>query len=64
MPLYEYYCKKCGKYFEMFQSITEGVPEICMYCKKKKSLRRLISKTSFQLNGGGWYKDGYSNHKR
>ncbi|MGI5861218.1 MAG: FmdB family zinc ribbon protein [Myxococcales bacterium] len=57
MPIYEYECKKCGRY-EVTQRITEDALTACKTCGQP--VRRLISETSFALKGGGWYKDLYS----
>jgi putative FmdB family regulatory protein len=57
MPIYEYYCEKCGK-FEFTQRITENPLGRCPTCKQK--VRKLISNTSFQLKGTGWYLTDYA----
>jgi putative FmdB family regulatory protein len=62
MPTYEYECKKCGKHFEYFQSISEPKKTECEECKGP--LERLISPSGFILKGGGWYKDLYSSTKK
>ena len=59
MPIYEYACAACGHQFEEWQKITDKPVKVCPKCKAKK-VERLISATSFQLKGGGWYKDLYS----
>lgn len=59
MPIYEYRCEACGQEFEELQKISDPPLSVCRKCGKPE-LRRLISKTSFQLKGGGWYKDLYS----
>ena len=56
MPIYEYRCEKCGV-FEETQRITDPALERCPTCRRK--VRRLISNTSFQLKGGGWYVTDY-----
>ncbi len=61
MPIYEYACKKCGKVVEVFQKVNDPPPKSCEKCGGK--LGRVISHTSFQLKGGGWYKDLYSSTK-
>ena len=61
MPIYEYQCKKCGKVVEVFQKVSDPGPKTCERCGGK--LGRLISHTSFQLKGGGWYKDLYASTK-
>ncbi len=57
MPIYEYRCEKCGD-FEQMQRITDPALERCPTCRRK--VRRLISNTSFQLKGSGWYVTDYA----
>lgn len=57
MPIYEYRCEKCGD-FEVSQRITEDALKKCPTCKRK--VQRLISSTSFQLKGSGWYVTDYA----
>jgi putative FmdB family regulatory protein len=59
MPIYEYACEKCESEFEVEQRITDSPVKSCPRCKSKK-VKRLISRTSFVLKGGGWYSDLYS----
>jgi putative FmdB family regulatory protein len=59
MPIYEYHCDACGHEFEVMQKITDEPVHKCEACKKLKA-RRMISQSSFQLKGGGWYSDLYS----
>jgi len=61
MPIYEYGCEQCGKTFEYMQSMTDPRRERCEECGGP--LKRLLSTTSFQLKGGGWYKDLYASPK-
>jgi putative FmdB family regulatory protein len=61
MPIYEYACKKCGKVVESFQKASDPGPKTCAKCGGR--LGRVISHTSFQLKGGGWYKDLYASAK-
>lgn len=56
MPIYEYRCEKCGDFEEM-QRITDPPLAKCPRCRGK--VRRLISNTSFQLKGSGWYVTDY-----
>ena len=58
MPLYEYGCHDCGHQFEELQSFSDPPIEVCSKCGGK-NVSKLISKTSFVLKGGGWYKDHY-----
>jgi len=61
MPVYEYLCQKCGKEFEESQRITDKPLKKCKFCNGP--VDRLISRSSFALKGGGWFKDGYSGSK-
>lgn len=62
MPIYEYACAACGHEFEEWQKMSDPPVRVCPKCKKKK-VERLISRTAFQLKGGGWYADLYSSSK-
>ncbi len=57
MPIYEYYCRRCGE-FEVTQRITEDPLKRCPTCRG--SVKKLISNTSFQLKGTGWYVTDYA----
>src|SRR5438552_3125230 len=57
MPIYEYRCEHCGDFEEM-QRITDPPLVRCPTCRRK--VRRLISNTSFQLKGTGWYATDYA----
>lgn len=56
MPIYEYQCNKCG-IIEVNQRIIESPLSRCPHCRSK--VHRLISQTSFQLKGTGWYATDY-----
>ncbi len=58
MPIYEYKCSKCGEVFEAFQKINDNPLNKCKFCSGK--VERLISQSSFQLKGSGWYLTDYS----
>jgi putative FmdB family regulatory protein len=62
MPVYEYQCSTCGHEFEREQRISEDPIKKCPQCGKLKA-KRLISRTSFVLKGGGWYGDLYASQK-
>jgi putative FmdB family regulatory protein len=57
MPIYEYQCQKCGT-FEVTQRITENPLSKCPTCRGR--VKKLISNTSFQLKGTGWYITDYA----
>ena len=57
MPIYEYQCHKCG-IIEVTQRITQKALTKCPTCKSK--IKKLISNTSFQLKGTGWYITDYA----
>jgi len=56
MPIYEYHCEQCGDCEEM-RRITDPPLTRCPSCNRK--IQRLISQTSFQLKGSGWYATDY-----
>lgn len=57
MPIYEYRCKCCEKKFEELVQAREDAVS-CPVCQSQK-VGKLISRTSFALKGGGWFKDHY-----
>jgi len=58
MPVYEYECQECNKVFEVQQKIADEPLSHCPECEAP--VKKLMSMSSFQLKGGGWYADGYS----
>ncbi|MFT5701216.1 MAG: putative FmdB family regulatory protein [Desulforhopalus sp.] len=58
MPVYEYECKACEKVFEIQQKMADDPLTECPECEGP--ITKLMSMSSFQLKGGGWYADGYS----
>lgn len=60
MPLFEYRCQACDHLEEVLQKHTDPAPEACPACGKPGTMAKAISLTSFQLKGGGWYKDLYA----
>jgi putative FmdB family regulatory protein len=58
MPIYEYECTSCCNVFEIVQRMTEDPLTNCPDCSGP--VKKLVSMSSFQLKGGGWYADGYS----
>ncbi len=59
MPIYEYECQKCHELTEVMQKMSDPPPAKCPKCGAKK-LQRVMSQTSFQLKGEGWYITDYS----
>jgi len=57
MPIYEYHCGKCGD-FEVMQKMSDKPLSTCPTCRRK--VNKLISSTSFQLKGSGWYVTDYA----
>ena len=58
MPIYEFVCEKCGRIVERLQKVSDPPPDACPECGSK--MAKIMSRNSFQLKGGGWYKDLYS----
>ncbi len=58
MPIYEYLCASCGEVFEVFQKIHDEPVNECKFCRGR--VEKLISHTSFQLKGSGWYLTDYA----
>lgn len=63
MPIYEFLCAECGKVIEAFQKLGDPPPKKCDECGGKR-LSKLVSRSAFQLKGGGWYADLYASKKK
>lgn len=64
MPTYEYQCTKCGRVFEVFQSITakpkRRIPTDCKRCNNMAPVQRLIGCGAGVLfKGSGFYETDY-----
>lgn len=60
MPTYEYECEKCGKLFEVFQSMVEDRLTKCVDPKCKGKVTRLIGAGSgIIFKGSGFYETDY-----
>lgn len=58
MPTYEYECTKCGKHFELFQSIKAEPVKKCPKCKGK--VKRLLGAgAGIIFKGSGFYETDY-----
>lgn len=58
MPIYEYECRKCGEVVEKIQKFSD--PPLRKHAGCGGSLTKLISQSSFQLKGSGWYATDYA----
>lgn len=58
MPIYEYGCDACGKVLEVMQKFSDEPLKTCPDCSGP--LTKLISRTSFQFKGTGWYVTDYA----
>lgn len=64
MPVYEYKCPVCDTTFDVKASVSDPPPQ----CPSKNDAGepcqgapvKLVSKSTFILNGGGWAANGYS----
>lgn len=57
MPLYEYKCTKCGHRLEKIQMFSDKPLKRCPECGGP--LEKLISASSVQFKGSGWYVSDY-----
>ena len=57
MPIYEFVCESCGRIVERLQKVSDPPPNECPECGGK--MAKIMSRNSFQLKGGGWYRDLY-----
>ena len=62
MPIYEYICEKCGAHTEVIQKISDAPLKRCKKCRGK--LEKIVSRSSFQLKGSGWYQSDYSSQSK
>src|SRR5262249_16667674 len=58
MPIYEYRCTRCGAEFEVIQKISDPPLKKCRDCGA--ALEKVVSRSSFQLKGSGWYVTDYA----
>jgi len=57
MPLYEYECGRCGRRFELIQKFSDPPTAACT-CGG--AANRLLSASSFQFKGSGFYATDYA----
>ena len=57
MPIYEYKCEECGEVFDVLQKLNSEPVKACINCGGK--VEKLISSSSFQFKGSGWYVTDY-----
>ncbi|MDO8947464.1 MAG: zinc ribbon domain-containing protein [Desulfocapsaceae bacterium] len=62
MPVYEYECDTCRKSFEIQQRMADAPLSSCPECEG--TVKKVMSMSSFQLKGGGWYADGYASTQK
>lgn len=61
MPIYEYRCPDCGDEKDSLRPVSERDNRtVCPADGCGADMKRIVSKTSFSLQGGGWFKDGYT----
>jgi putative FmdB family regulatory protein len=63
VPIYEYLCESCGRITEVIHKVSERGPSTCGECGSDR-VARLVSRSAFQLKGGGWYADLYASRKK
>ncbi len=54
MPIYEYSCQNCQHACEQLENVSAPKVQKCPACGQA-SLERIVSNSSFQLKGSGWY---------
>lgn len=59
MPIYEYICGRCKKFYEYFHNGSQDKKAICPHCGSNDAKKQVSKSTSHILKGRGWYKDGY-----
>ena len=62
MPIYEYECTECGEIEEALQKFSDKPLKKCRHCSGK--LHKIVSHSSFQLKGTGWYVTDYADRSK
>ena len=58
MPLYEYVCRNCHARVERIENLKGPFLKSCPKCKGR--LDRIVSRSSIQFKGSGWYINDYA----
>jgi putative FmdB family regulatory protein len=58
MPIYEYECTQCGCRTEAVQKVNDPPLRKCKKCGG--ALKKLVSSSSIQFKGSGWYITDYA----
>jgi len=61
LPIYEYKCNECDQVFDVLQKIGSDPVKDCIHCGGK--VKKLISASSFQFKGSGWYVTDYKKNR-
>ena len=59
MPTYEYACTSCDYEWEQEASIKSEPLKVCPKCGEETAKRLVSGGQGFQLQGSGWFRDGY-----
>lgn len=60
MPTFQFKCLPCDITFEFFK-IRSDEKAACPQCESQDNLMQMfVGNSGFILNGGGWFKDGYT----
>jgi len=57
LPLYEYQCRRCGR-FEIIQKFSDSPLTACPTCGQE--VQKLLSAPAIQFKGTGWYVTDYA----
>jgi len=54
MPIYDYFCTRCGHEMEVLQKVSEPPLTKCPSCGEE-TLQKRLTAPAFHLKGTGWY---------
>ena len=68
MPIWEYECEKCGNVVEKIVQLNSADEEEFTVLDDKcecgsNTFKKIMSSSSFRLEGGGWASQGYQKKK-